>query len=345
MNNKLFVLILSLLFCSSIIEAAIVNGSCGNNLTWSLNTNDRILKIEGYGKMDNWSSSNIPWHEYRSYIDSISLPSGLESIGNNAFYECYNLSHITIPNSVQKIGYCAFLSCSNIISVSIPNSVTSIGFGAFSGCNSMKIIKIPEGITDIGDHMFESCTSLSSITIPENVVNIGNYAFQYCTNLRHIELNEKLMSIGSYAFYNCSSLSFIKIPDAVRNIYYRTFASCNLLDSVVLGENLETIAVEAFKQCNKLRRITSYAPFPPTGGTDSGIINYLSTLYVPSNYLDAYENSIWWEDFFSIKALPDDATHITNIYENNTSRKIINNGHVYIKNADKTFTVTGQEVK
>ena len=56
------------------------------------------------------------------------------SIGDKAFYDCYQLTSVTIPNSVTSIGESAFYNCNNLTSVTIPNSVTSIGNGAFSGC-------------------------------------------------------------------------------------------------------------------------------------------------------------------------------------------------------------------
>ena len=56
------------------------------------------------------------------------------SIGNNAFYNCSDLTSVTIPNSVTSIGSEAFSHCKGLTSVTIPNSVTSIGNHAFLLC-------------------------------------------------------------------------------------------------------------------------------------------------------------------------------------------------------------------
>ena len=80
---------------------------------------------------------------YNKYSGNITIPSSINvneveysvtSIGESAFYECWDLTSVTIPNSVTSIGEYAFFGCSGLTSVTIPNSVTSIGDGAFSFC-------------------------------------------------------------------------------------------------------------------------------------------------------------------------------------------------------------------
>jgi hypothetical protein len=68
---------------------------------------------------------------------SYTIPSGVTSIGNDAFWDCRNLVSVTIPSSVTSIGDCAFWDCRNLVSVTIPSSVTSIGGWAFKGCDKL----------------------------------------------------------------------------------------------------------------------------------------------------------------------------------------------------------------
>ena len=70
---------------------------------------------------------------------SFTIPSGVETIGTDAFFSCYNLTSVEIPDSVTSIGDYAFNGCSNLTSVVIPNSVTSIGLLAFSYCSNLTI--------------------------------------------------------------------------------------------------------------------------------------------------------------------------------------------------------------
>lgn len=97
------------------------------------------------------------------------------------------LTSVTIPSGVTSIGYFAFSDCESLTSINIPESVTSIGDDAFYNCSSLTSITIPDGVTSIGGIMaFERCTNLKSITIPDNVTTIGAYAFIGCSSLKTI---------------------------------------------------------------------------------------------------------------------------------------------------------------
>lgn len=120
--KKYLLLILCLV---SSLKASAESGTCGDNLTWSLE--DGVLTISGSGAMTNYSStSNVPWYSSRSIISLAIINEGVTSIGYQAFYYCSGLTSITIPNSVTSIGWSAFYYCSGLTSITIPNSVTSI---------------------------------------------------------------------------------------------------------------------------------------------------------------------------------------------------------------------------
>ena len=245
--------------CTFSAYAAVVNGTCGDNLTWTLNTKDSTLVISGTGEMYNCSSSSVLWSDYRSYIKYVTLPDGLTSIGDAAFCRCSGLTSVTIPNSVTSIGYNAFEGCSGLTSVTIGNSVTSIGIFAFYECSSLTSITIPNSVTSIGDDAFYKCSALTSITIGSGVTSIGTYAFSYCRGLT----------------------------------------------SVTLGSGVTSIGYRAFDYCNKIQEVTSYASTPPAAAS-CGLNHTSCTLYVPAEYLEAYQNAVWWEDFAKIRAIGSD---------------------------------------
>ena len=69
------------------VSAATYSGTCGTSLNWSFNTTSGILSITGTGAMTNYSvSSGSPWYSYKGSIKTITINSGVTSIGNWAFY-------------------------------------------------------------------------------------------------------------------------------------------------------------------------------------------------------------------------------------------------------------------
>ena len=80
------------------------------------------------------SNSDNRNYVYKNAIQKVELGSGVTSISDSAFDDCYSLSSITIPNGVTSIGNYAFSDCHNLSSITISDGVTSIGSTVFSKC-------------------------------------------------------------------------------------------------------------------------------------------------------------------------------------------------------------------
>ena len=160
-------------------------------LTCGTPANIGSSKPTGYYKME------------KTNIENITLPEGITSIGQWAFYKCVNLKSVTIPDSVTNINSWAFYNCSSLESLTIPDSVKVIGNETFYNCKSLTSIRIPDGVTIIGNYTFSGCTNLTSITIPSSVTSIEKYAFWGCNNLFVIRNNSDLkfdMGSDSYGY-------------------------------------------------------------------------------------------------------------------------------------------------
>lgn len=229
-----------------------------------------------------------------SSIETVSLPSSLEEIGESAFRDCYNLAQITLPEGLEYIGNSTFVNCGKLESIRIPASVKSIGYYAFDcnyyyyGVKSIEVDEgnevyasedgvlfdkgmtellkypngkedgaytVPDGVVTINDRAFGYCGQVSSITLPQSVSYIGSYAFENCDSLLNINLPESVETIGEGAFEDCGSLESIVIPSGITSINSRTFCKCYRLSYAVLPSGIVEIGDEAFENCYRLRRI------------------------------------------------------------------------------------------
>ena len=185
-TTKALSLLLSLCMMLSVftftVFAETQSGTCGDNLTWTLD-DEGTLTVSGTGDMYDYAydyaNEETPWGLYIDNIKSIKIEKGVTSIGDCSFYRCSSLESIEIPDSVKTIGFHSFSSCTSIKSVTIPNSVTTIGPHAFSYCESLESVVIPVSVTTIDHSAFYFCSSIKSVTIPGPITTIGAGAFGY----------------------------------------------------------------------------------------------------------------------------------------------------------------------
>ena len=97
-------------------------------------------------------------------MTAVVVPESITTIGTQ-LRGCTSLTSITIHSGVTSIGSSAFYDCSNLESVTFAegSGLTSIGSGAFWDCSSLKSIDIPAGVTSIGSDAFYRCSSLETI--------------------------------------------------------------------------------------------------------------------------------------------------------------------------------------
>ena len=257
-------------------------GTCGDNLTWTLDDNG-LLVISGTGEMEDYTLEHVPWYDYRASILSVEIENSVTSIGMSAFYNCYNLTSVTIGNGVTSIGSQAFSDCSSLTSVTIPDNVTSIGIDVFYRCYAIKyatkgsyasITLSKRGyafrekgknydirylyMNDIqtGVELSSVDKDATSITIPNDVTRIRDYAFYYCSRLTSVSIPNSVTSIGGAAFSDCSSLTNVTIPNSVTLISGSAFRNCRKLTSVTIPNSVSYIYNNAFCDCTSLTTVT-----------------------------------------------------------------------------------------
>ena len=73
----------------------------------------------------------------------VTIPEGVQSIGDSAFRDCSSLTSLTLPSSLQSIGDSAFYGCKSLRPLTLPSSLQSIGYWAFR--DSLTTLYIPAG--------------------------------------------------------------------------------------------------------------------------------------------------------------------------------------------------------
>lgn len=149
--------------------------------------------------------------KYCIYLEYITIPNLVTTIGQGMFDNCSSLTNISIPNSVTTILGNAFKRCSILESIAIPNSVTSIGSDFLYNCYTLNKFNIPKYLNSISANFITNSYALENISIPNSVTSIGINFLTYCYKLKNIIISENVTSIGSAFLSGCYLLKNVFI--------------------------------------------------------------------------------------------------------------------------------------
>jgi len=128
---------------------------------------------------------------------------GLKKVERHAFNFNTTLETITLPSSIESIGFGAFKDCSNLVKVTIQEGLKTIETCAFVNCRHLKRLVFPEGLERIESLIIEGCFDIESINVPDSVNYIAPTAFNECgesLNTIYISGNHHLRSTLSKTY-------------------------------------------------------------------------------------------------------------------------------------------------
>ncbi len=222
-----FVVLMTMLLVFSIAPfvlhaAAADSGTCGNNITWTLDDHG-TLTISGTGEMED----SFPWAKYKETIQRVVIEEGVTTIAALAFSHYPSLSEVDIPASVTEIGH-PFSGCTSLTEIHVAEGNASL-MSDENGCiyNKEQTVLIqypcgrkdgtyliPDGVTTISQFAFYDCPTIQTVTFPDSLTIIEPSAFYHCVSLAEVFIPAGLTSIGPNAFAICGNCkSFTVSPE------------------------------------------------------------------------------------------------------------------------------------
>lgn len=222
-----------------------------------------------------------------SRMSTITLPEGIETIGDEAFYNA-TFGQIEIPATVKTIGARAFdskstntwdsanrtSSLNKVTFAGVPTDgadgeetaqLESIGASAFYGLRATTIA-LPDSLKTVGDEAF-SHSYLTSIVFGTNVQTIGRDILRTCTSLQSITISSDA-TVDGVMFNDCWSINALIFADGVTTIPAGLIEGSNFSSSlrIHIGATVTTISEKAFSS----NRIAS-VDFPTEDGEESAL--------------------------------------------------------------------------
>lgn len=269
-------------------EALAPSGKCGENVSWSFDSETGTLVLSGKGATDSYSSvigdftsvEDISPFYKNSDIKKVVVEDGITTIGSALFYSCENLAEIVIPDSVVSIGGDILLDtaiykdadnwdgevlyCGNSIIAAdkdiqgeykIKDNTKLIADDAFSGCTGLTAVKFNSDIKYLGFDAFAN-TGLETVTVPASLVNEetnGAKAFMGST-LKSAVFEDGAKFVPASAFAGCAQLKTVTLPDSIEKIGEYAFFDCNSLEEFTVPAKV-TELVGTFSLCKSLKTL------------------------------------------------------------------------------------------
>lgn len=194
----------------------------------------------------------IKGHSFREqkYLENITVPEGVTSIGEYAFYNI-PIKSFDFPTSLTQLGGGSLMDCKNLTSITnFENTqVVSIASNTFSG-SPFTEITVPEGVTAINYNTFRYCRNLKQVTLPSTVETIGDRVFQECYAMTDLYVYAEVPPTGENMFMyrpdNIYTNCTLHVPHGTAEAYkaatpWNNFA--NVVEMIQTGvETIETAA-------------------------------------------------------------------------------------------------------
>ena len=173
---------------------------------------------------------------------SITVPSGITTIGTDAFYDvpniCYSGSADGSPWGARNVN--AYVEGSLIYRDSTKTELLACSSEA------AEAIILPSSVETIAEKTFYNCKRITGVAIPYGVESIADEVFYRCTGLKNIAIPNSVESIGCRAFYGCSALENVTIPNSVETIGSEAFSGCTGVETIAIPYSVTSIGVNAF---------------------------------------------------------------------------------------------------
>jgi|GEM_PF-2522199 len=259
---------------------------------------------------------------YRSLITSITIPSSVTKIGDQAFYNCLSLTTInynaaavenkgidsevfrnagtqgegitlTFGNNVTSIPDNLFYATKapNIVTMTTGACVQSIGEQTFANLPTLTTVTIFNSVTEIAATAFEDSTGITTATMPISAVNkVPQNSLRTVTLTDGEYLGYDLSGAGmeSVGFAGCLTLESVTLPETIEHIGARTFAACKELSSLTIPETAEVVAIgdQAFYMCMALGSVTIPETVESIGDSAFFGCRSITTVNIPASVED-----------------------------------------------------------
>ena len=245
----------------------------------------------------------------------VSVPEGVTTIGEKAFYQNTDITQVILPSTITHIAPSAFEGCASLVSINFPSNLIDIQKAAFKDCVALQAVMLPRGLSSLGAESFYNCTNLSDAYVYEHLGTLGSECFRYCDALTiHCPQDTFIAGYASLIGASLDTFSYttdgdfvldgntlvsytgsdvtVTLPSGVTEIGAYAFAGNTKLNKLITPFAITCIQPYAFFDCSNLASITEQTELQNLGAYAFCGCSNLAEVTLQGDFCDIQEGGI-----------------------------------------------------
>ena len=233
---------------------------------------DGAFNYDSYLNTIEWNAVNFPDYSknifpHWPYVSTLVIGEGVEHI---PAYLCNEFSStlrsLTIPSTVTSVGQDAFAGCGNLTVYKNYSQLQLPDFLITSSPNLKELVSPIESFFFLSLEDLSSITGLKSLTV-HSLEKFDNRMYDRVLSFANLQQNTltyiDIESLSPYddiyipdkCFLDFTLLGTAKLPNKLESIGYRAFENCRILQKVTIPASVTEIDDSAFDNCRSLNAV------------------------------------------------------------------------------------------
>ncbi|MBQ3635033.1 MAG: leucine-rich repeat protein [Bacteroidales bacterium] len=200
--------------------------------------------------------------KYLGDEEQVSIPKGVEIIGDRCFFGKEQLKTVLCPDGLSEIREQAFAGCLTLQNIVLPHSLKRIEREAFAECKKLLKCNVPVSLEYVGIYAFRRCLTLLPFDPWPASASVAPLAFWRAKHFEGSSGNLSVPAVSAMCDYDIApythsadvSITSLNLRD-VRWIGKYAFSACPNLEEIVIDAPDCEIEQNVFSTCPNLKRV------------------------------------------------------------------------------------------
>ena len=154
---------------------------------------------------------------YRGSSSFLFVPAGVKKLGMLCFHD-QTFEEVILPTGLVSIGYQAFVDCKNLVDIVFPDTLRENRGEAFQGTPWLRERQAEDPLVIVNGILVDGAACSGDVIIPDGVRVVTEMAFRGNTKITSVYIPDSVQLMGNEIFDGCTALAKVSLPAGVKGI-------------------------------------------------------------------------------------------------------------------------------